>query len=165
MATVTPTVTTTVTGALMKRLTAKQEAFCMFYMETGEKTEAYRRAYNAEKMTSDAIRVKACELAKEEHVAARIDELRGEARERNQITVDSLLAELEVNRQAALKAETPQAAAATAATMGKAKLLGLDKQIVDLQSSDGSMTPNKMSKEQIMQELEALGISIGNAEA
>ena len=38
-------------------------------------------------------------------------------------------------------AETPQAAAATAATMGKAKLLGLDKQIIDLKSSDGSMTP------------------------
>lgn len=49
--------------------------------------------------------------------------------------------------------------------IGKHVRVGAFKETVDLQSSDGSMTPNKMSKEQIMQELEALGISIGNAEA
>ena len=34
-----------------------------------------------------------------------------------------------------------QSSAAVAATMGKAKLVGLDKQIVDHTSSDGTMTP------------------------
>ncbi|RIQ42397.1 terminase small subunit, partial [Bordetella avium] len=34
-------------------------------------------------------------------------------------------------RQAALSAETAQSSAAVAATMGKAKLLGLDKQVIE----------------------------------
>ena len=57
------------------------------------------------------------------------------------MTVDSLLVELEQARQIALGAETPQTAAAVSATLGKAKLVGLDKQILDLRSGDGSMTP------------------------
>lgn len=51
--------------------------------------------------------------------------------ERNNIAVDSLLAELEVSRLAALNASTPQVSAAVAATMSKAKLLGFDKQIIN----------------------------------
>lgn len=72
-------------------------------------------------------------------VIARIAELQNAAKERNMITVDSLLAELEENRQAALTAETPQSSAATAATMGKAKLLGLDKQIIEHTGPGGSV--------------------------
>ncbi|KAF0679407.1 hypothetical protein Y59_27690 [Enterobacter hormaechei] len=68
-------------------------------------------------------------------------ELQGEIKQRHNVTVDSLLAELEEARQKALSAETPQSSAAVAATMGKAKLVGLDKQIVDHTSSDGTMTP------------------------
>ena len=44
---------------------------------------------------------------------------------------------MEEARQAALTAERPQSAAAVAATMGKAKLLGLDKQIVEVTGKDG----------------------------
>lgn len=57
---------------------------------------------------------------------------------RHDLTVGDLLAELEEARQAALGAENPQSSAAVAATMGKAKILGLDKQIIDHRSSDGS---------------------------
>ena len=64
-------------------------------------------------------------------VTGRLSELRDKAAKRNQITVDDLIRELEEARIAALTAETPQSSAATAATMGKAKLLGLDKQIVE----------------------------------
>ena len=50
---------------------------------------------------------------------------------------------------------------AVAATMGKAKLLGLDKQVIDHQSSDGSMSPAKPAKdltdEELAAELEKLG--------
>ena len=31
-------------------LTPKQEAFCLAYMETGNASEAYRRAYDADNM-------------------------------------------------------------------------------------------------------------------
>ena len=62
--------------------------------------------------------------------------------ERNNITVDTLLAELEANRLAALNAPTPQVSAAVAATMGKAKLLGLDKQVINHVGGSGtSQTP------------------------
>lgn len=126
---------------MMKKLTEKEEIFARAFIELGSQAGAYRKAYNAGKMSDRVIASKAYEVAVKPHVSARIEELREGAKERNQITVDSLLAELEENRQAALCAETPQASAATAATMGKAKLLGLDKQIIDLKSSDGSMTP------------------------
>lgn len=116
------------------------ESFCLKFHETGNASEAYRHAYNCEKMKAETVNNKAYQLSQKGEIRARGDELKQEAKERSQITVEDLIKELEVNRQAALQAETPQSSAATAATMGKAKLLGLDKQIIDHQSSDGSMS-------------------------
>lgn len=50
--------------------------------------------------------------------------------ERHKITVDDLLAELEEARQMGIKTE--KAAPMAAATMGKAKLLGLDRVVEEL---------------------------------
>lgn len=125
----------------MASLTIKQEAFCQAYIETGNASEAYRTAYAADKMKPEAVHVNASKLLDNAKVALRVKELQGEIKQRHNVTVDSLLAELEEARQKALSAETPQSSAAVAATMGKAKLVGLDKQIVDHTSSDGSMTP------------------------
>lgn len=112
-------------------LTPKQEAFALAYVETGNASEAYRRSYNAEKMKPDVVNVKASELLAHGKVSVRVAELQAEHAERHQITVDDLLAELEEARQAALTAETAQSSAAVAATMGKAKLLGMDKQVIE----------------------------------
>lgn len=125
----------------MAGLTIKQEAFCQAYIETGNASEAYRTAYAADKMKPEAIHVQASKLQDNPKIALRLNELQGEIKQRHNVTVDSLLAELEEARQKALSAETPQSSAAVAATMGKAKLVGLDKQIVDHTSSDDSMTP------------------------
>ncbi|ENF7816128.1 terminase small subunit [Enterobacter soli] len=116
----------------MAGLTIKQEAFCQAYIETGNASEAYRTAYAADKMKAEAIHVKASELLSNGKVSVRLNELQGEIKQRHNVTVDSLLAELEEARQKALSAETPQSSAAVAATMGKAKLTGLDKQIVEM---------------------------------
>lgn len=124
---------------LMSNLTLKQEAFCQAYIETGNASEAYRKAYNAERMKPEVVNVKAAELLNNGKITVRVDELRGEHRQRHNLTVDDLIEELEEARQAALQAETPQSSAAVGATMGKAKLLGLDKVVVDNISSDGSM--------------------------
>ena len=113
------------------QLTPKQENFCLAYIETGNASEAYRSAYDAENMKAETIHVKASELLSSDKVSVRVKELRDKAAKRNQITVDDLIRELEEARIAALTAETPQSSAATAATMGKAKLLGLDKQIIE----------------------------------
>ncbi|EPU1130239.1 TPA: terminase small subunit [Klebsiella oxytoca] len=125
----------------MAGLTPKQEAFCQAYIETGNASEAYRTAYAADKMKPEAVHVQAFKLQDNPKIALRIKELQGEIKQRHNVTVDSLLAELEEARKAALAAETPQSSAAVAATMGKAKLVGLDKQIVDHTSSDGTMSP------------------------
>lgn len=114
------------------QLTPKQAAFCRLYLETGNASEAYRQAYVKSNLTPATVHVKASHLLNSDKIAARVCELQGELRQRHRVTVDSLLAELEEARQAALTAKKPQAAAAVTATMGKAKLAGLDKEVVEL---------------------------------
>lgn len=118
-------------------LTIKQEAFCQAYIETGNASEAYRTAYAADKMKPETVNRNAKSLLDNNKIATRVAELQGEIKQRHNVTVDSLIAELEEARQAALTAETPQSSAAVAATMGKAKLTGLDKQIVEIAGKDG----------------------------
>ena len=113
------------------KLTPKQENFCLAYLETGNASEAYRRAYDAENMKPETINRNAFAVLENNKIAARLSELREPIVKAYQITVMDLVQELEEARQAALGAETPQASAAAAATLGKAKLLGLDKQVIE----------------------------------
>lgn len=126
-------------------LTPKQEGFCLSYRETGNASEAYRRNYNCENMKPESINRLAFALLQNINITSRLAELGAVTAKRHAVTVDSLIAELEEARLAALSAETAQSAAAVGATMGKAKLLGMDKQVIDHQSSDGSMTPKRTS--------------------
>ena len=121
----------------MRNLTQKQENFAKLYVELGNASEAYRRAYDTQASYA-SVNVKACNLLKQDNVSVRVKELQEESAKRHKITVDSLLDELEEARKAALTSETAQSSAAVTATMSKAKLLGMDKQIIDHQSSDGS---------------------------
>lgn len=123
------------------KLTVKQEDFCQKYLELGNASEAYRQAYDAEDMNNNVVNTKASELLKNGKITVRLEQLRKEHKLRHNINIDVLLLELEEARNAALTAENPQSSAAVAATMGKAKLLGLDKQVIDHTSSDGSMSP------------------------
>jgi hypothetical protein len=125
-------------------MTPKQEKFAQLYVELGSSAEAYRQAYKADRMKPNTIYQRAHDLLENSKVKVRIETIREAARERNKVTVDSLLVELEEARRIALGAETPQTSAAVSATMGKAKLVGLDKQILDMRSSDGSMTPKPL---------------------
>lgn len=122
-------------------LTPKQTEFCRVYMETGNATEAYRQAYDADNMSIGVIRNEASKLLKNRDITIMLQNASNIAMAKAVITREDLIAELEEARIAALSAETPQAGAATSATMGKAKLLGMDKVIIDHQSSDGSMSP------------------------
>jgi len=111
-------------------VTPKQEAFCLAYIETGNASEAYRRAYNAENMKPETVNRKAKDLLDNGKITARLAELREPILERHGNTVDDLLDELEKARARALEADRP--AAAVSATMGKARLLGLDRQQLDV---------------------------------
>ena len=124
----------------MQKLTVKEEKFCQLVVSLGSQGRAYSEAYETDAKPRSCD-VEGCKLVKKPHLAARIAELKAEIKEKHDITVEKLLDELEEARQAALCAETVQSSAAVSATMSKAKLCGLDKQVIDHTSSDGSMAP------------------------
>ena len=63
----------------MKRLTPKQEKFAREYFRTGNASEAYRLAYNAEKTKPEVVAVKASELVHDGNISVRLNELRQQA--------------------------------------------------------------------------------------
>ena len=127
-------------------LTQKQEAFCIAYVETGNASEAYRRAYDTSNMNSATVNRNAKALTDKDKIATRLAELRAPLIKRMEITVEDLIRELEEARTVAMTCETPQSSAAIAATMGKAKLLGLDKQVVELTGKNGGPIITKVER-------------------
>lgn len=114
-------------------LTVKQESFCHAYIEHGgNASAAYREAFGAEDWAPESVHVAASRTLALANVALRVKELRAAIAEAKKLTVHDLINELEQARTAALSAETVQASAATAATMGKAKLLGMDKSSLEV---------------------------------
>ena len=113
-------------------LTIKQEKFAQLVVELGDKSKAYRGAYNAERMKPETVHKRSGELIANGAVAGRIDQLRAEAAKAHRCTVESLLIKLDTAYDTALASETPQCSAAVSAVMAQAKLCGLDKQLVEL---------------------------------
>ncbi|MEB5475970.1 terminase small subunit [Acinetobacter pollinis] len=111
------------------KLTPKQEQFCQLYIELGNASEAYRQAYDADSMSENTVNRKAKEVLDNGKITARLEKIRKRHQSRHDVTVDTLLAELEEARRAAKGDGTrrPQANVMLSATMGKAKLLGLDR--------------------------------------
>jgi len=70
------------------RLSIKQENFCNYYLESGNASDAYRRAYSCKGKSDNAIWVEASRLANNPKVALRISELSSEMRRRSDITKD-----------------------------------------------------------------------------
>lgn len=75
-------------------LTIKQEKFCNYYIETGNASEAYRRAYNCENMSEKAIWENASKLLNNTKVAPRVKELQDELKDISDITKERLMREL-----------------------------------------------------------------------
>lgn len=121
---------------MARNLTPKQEDFCRYYIETGNASEAYRKAYDCERMKPDSINRLAFALMNNVKIASRLEELRAEIARRHEVTEDSLIAELEEARDLAKNLMNP--AAMVSATMGKAKITGFDKKILQHQNPDGS---------------------------
>lgn len=79
------------------KLTAKQEKFCNYYLESGNASEAYRRAFSCQNMVEQTVWVKASRLQAKEKVKERIGQLRAELQKRSDITKDeavSILADI-----------------------------------------------------------------------
>ena len=116
-------------------MTPKQELFAQAYIETGNASEAYKRAYDTQ-ANANTINRKASQLLKHPEVIKLLADLQAIHRQRHTITIDDILQELEQSRLLAL--ENIQCSAAISATMSKAKLLGLDKQVIE---HKGTLTP------------------------
>ena len=119
------------------KLTPKQEKFCQLYVETGNASEAYRQAYNS-KGKMETVNRTAKDLLDNPKIAARLNQIRERHVKRHEVTVDSLIGELEEARLLAL--ELAQPSAAVSASMGKAKIYGLDKQVIE------QVTTHKLDK-------------------
>lgn len=119
------------------KLTPKQENFCLAYLETGNASEAYRRAYDSGKMASETVGRNAFALLENSKIATRLEELRAPVRKKAALTLESHLARLE---ELSLKAEAAaQYSAAIKAEESRGKAAGLYTDKVDLTNSDGSL--------------------------
>lgn len=104
-------------------LTAKQEAFCLAYVETGNASEAYRRAYDARKTKPAVINVKASQVLANGKVAVRLAELRKPAADAATVTLAGHLRRLD---DLSAKAEMAgQFAAAISAEVARGKASGV----------------------------------------
>ena len=69
-------------------LSIKQEKFCNYYVESGNASDAYRRAYSCKGKSDNTIWVESSRLANNPKVALRISKLRSEMQRRSDITKD-----------------------------------------------------------------------------
>ena len=111
-------------------MTPKQADFVRWYFELGNASEAYKRAYNSHAKPNTLHR-KANDLLKHPVIKAEVQTMQAQARERNQVTIDKVVDELEEARQVAK--QSGNASAMVSATLGKAKVLGL---VVDKQETN-----------------------------
>ena len=111
-------------------LTPKQAAFCMAFIETGNASEAYRQAYDAQKMKPETVNRAAKELLDNPKITARLSQLNSMHAERHKFTVDDMIAQLDEDRAFARELEKPSAA--VSASMGKARVYGFLTDKVEL---------------------------------
>ena len=105
------------------KLTAKQEAFCLAYIETNNASEAYRRAYDSSKMKPESANESASRLLADVKITARLEQLRAPVRDRAQITLESHLDRL--NHLSLMAEQAEQYSAAIKAEESRGKVAGL----------------------------------------
>ena len=136
----------------MAKLTnQKWEKAAQVYVETGNKTQAYKQAGYSTNMSDKAISANVNRLFSRDLVLTRVSELQKHHQQRHDVTVDSITQELE--EAMALATVLGKPSALVAAIMGKAKLHGL---IVDKLKS--SVTLQDKTDDELDQALQALGI-------
>ena len=140
---------------MAKKLTPKQESFCLAYIETGNASEAYRQAYNAKNMKPETINRKAKVELDKGKIRARLEALQAEHRKRHDVTVAGLSENLEIAMNLAF--QNKQAAAMVSAIMGRAKLHGLLVDRAELTGKDGG----PITVDDVSERLRRLGAMTG----
>ncbi len=107
----------------MSGLTQKQENFVLAYIETGNASEAYRRAYEADGMKPETVNVKASQLLRQDKIRIRLEELRKPVTVSAQLTLEQHLSDLEKLRE--LAKEEGKYGPAVQAEIARGKAAGL----------------------------------------
>lgn len=116
-------------------LTVKQEGFCLAYLETGNASEAYRRAYEAQNMKPETVNKRASELLANGEIAGRLAELREPVVRAAKLTLEAHLEDLRSLRDRA--AEAGQYSAAITAETNRGKAAGLYLERHELTGANG----------------------------
>ena len=128
----------------MSKLTAKQEAFCIAYIETGNASEAYRMSYDAENAKPESVNRMAKELMDNLKISSRIEEIQKPAVKRAEITLESHLKRLKHLSDMAEAAEQYSSAIKAEESRGKASGLYTDKK--EITGKDGeALIPNSIT--------------------
>jgi phage terminase small subunit len=130
----------------MSKLDPVREKFARYYVEIGNASEAYRKANpKALKWKPEVVHVKAAQIKADDRVRIRIDEIRADARKRNEINLDTVTQMLKEDRELARQLE--QTSAAVSAAMGIAKLHGLivDKVKAEVRRDMADMTDEELA--------------------
>ena len=136
----------------MSQISHQQQQFINEYLTTGNgKLSAIAAGYSANTAQEQASR-----LLKQPSIKQAIEQAQSQARDGVQIKVMDLVNELEQARKEALS--QGQCSAAISATMGKAKLLGLDKQIIEHSGQVGIKQVQDLSDAELNAELLKYGI-------
>ena len=135
----------------MKRLTQKQESFCLAYIETGNASEAYRQVYDTGKMKPETINRNAKALMDDSKITARLDELRAPAREAAQLTLEKHLATLADLRDKAT--ENGMYGAAVTAEVARGRAAGLYIERREFTGRDGGPIEVEGSRKNIMEDM------------
>lgn len=124
----------------------KKERFCQLIVNGAERADAYLEA--GHECSRKSAMEAACRLLKEPRIVERMNELRGKAAIRAEITTHSLLAQLEQAFQAAMSQRPPQVSAAVSALREKAILAGLR---VEKSESGGPGDFDSLSDDELQQ--------------
>lgn len=111
-------------------ITPKQEKFVQEIVKGKTQYEAYKIAYpTSEKWKRNSIDCEAGKLMADTRILQRLEELRAPIIKKCQMTAEDLIRDLEKAKTMAM--ETEQISPYINAVMGQAKLLGLDKQVIE----------------------------------
>lgn len=73
------------------KLTIKQENFCNYYVETGNASEAYRRAYSCANLKPESVNRLAIQLLNNIKITSRVAELQAEQKAKSDITKEEIV--------------------------------------------------------------------------
>jgi|SRR5882672_1983284 len=127
----------------------RHERFAREYIKRGEASDAYRRA-GYRPATPGSLWTASSRLLRHDEVASRIAELRRQMTYKTKISLESLMSDLDADRELARRLDQP--GAAIQATVVKAKLAGL---MVERKESGGPGDFASLSAEQIVAKVRA----------